>query len=89
MPEQGSRSTIMLLHQGAPKSFFKALFVGISLGIALRNTKMSKAVPDGLKPQECERGSSRVQPPILYIPKKNELQEAGGGTASVKLPLPT
>ena len=50
---------------------------------------MSKAVPDGLKPQECEQGSGRVKPPIPYIPEKDELQEAVESTASIKLTLPT
>jgi hypothetical protein len=50
---------------------------------------MSKAVPDGLKPQECEQGSSRVKLPILYIPEKDELQEAVESTASIKLTPPT
>jgi hypothetical protein len=50
---------------------------------------MSKAVLDGLMPQECERGSGRVKWPIPYIPEKGELQEAVETTASIKLILPT
>jgi len=50
---------------------------------------LSKAVPDGLKPQKCERGSGRVKPPIPYIPEKDELQEAVESTALIKLTLPT
>ncbi len=50
---------------------------------------MSKAVPKGLKPQECERGSSGVKPPIPYIPEKDDLQEAIESNASIKLTLPT
>jgi hypothetical protein len=65
-----------LFQQSAPKIFYKALFVGTPLGIALRNLKMSKAVPDGLKPQECEHRSGREKLPIAYIPEKDELQEA-------------
>jgi hypothetical protein len=79
----------MSFHRCAPKSFYKAFFVGTPLGIALRNIKMSKAVPDGLKPQECEQGNSRVKPPIPYIPEKDELQEAVESMASIKLTLPT
>eukprot|EP00804_Cyclotella_cryptica_P027692 CCRYP_010292-RA/>CCRYP_010292-RA protein AED:0.22 eAED:0.57 QI:0/0/0/1/1/1/2/0/395 len=79
----------MLSRTSAPKSFFKALFVGTPLGRALDNLKMSKAVPDGLKPQECERGSGRVKPPIPYIPEKDDLQEAVESTATIKLTLPT
>ena len=65
------------------------MFLGTPLDIALRNTKISKAVPEGLKPQECKRGSFRVKPPIPYIPEKDELQEAVESTASIKLTLPT
>ena len=50
---------------------------------------MSKAVLDGLKPQECKQGSGRVKPPILYIPEKDELQVAVESTASIKLTLQT
>jgi hypothetical protein len=67
-------------------SFFKASFVGTPLGIALRNTKMSKA---GLEPQECKQGSSQVKLPIPYISEKDELQEAVESTVLIKLTLPT
>ena len=50
---------------------------------------MSEAVPEGLKPQECERGSGRVKPPIPYIPEKDDLKEAVDSSASIKLTLPT
>eukprot|EP00804_Cyclotella_cryptica_P029968 CCRYP_013430-RA/>CCRYP_013430-RA protein AED:0.37 eAED:0.41 QI:0/-1/0/1/-1/1/1/0/173 len=50
---------------------------------------MSKAVPDGLKLQECERGCGQVKPPIPYIPEKDDLQEAVESTALIKLTLPT
>jgi hypothetical protein len=42
------------------------------------NTKMSKAIMDGLK-------SHRVKPSIPYIPEKDELQEAVESTALIKL----
>ena len=48
---------------------------------------LSKAVPKGLKPQECERGSGCIKPPTPYIPEKDELQEAESGTSTVKLLL--
>jgi hypothetical protein len=50
---------------------------------------MSKAVLDGLKPQECKRGSCWVKPPIPFIPEKDELQEAVETTTSINLTLPT
>ncbi len=74
---------------GAPKNSFEALFVGTPLGKTLENPKMSKAVPEGLKPQECERGSGLVRPPIPYIPEKDDLNEAGESSTTIKLTLPT
>ncbi len=71
-------------HTSAPKSSFKALFVGTPLGNILENLKMSKAVPEGFKPQECERRGSRVRPPIPYIPEKEDLNEAGESSATIK-----
>jgi hypothetical protein len=34
-----------------------------------------KSVPDGLKPQECERSKLREPPPVPYMPMKDEVQE--------------
>ena len=65
------------------------MFVWTPLGKALENLKMSKAVQEGLKPQECERGSGRVRPPIPYIPEKDDLNEAGESSTTIKLPLST
>ena len=50
---------------------------------------MNKAVPEGLNPQECERRSGRVKPPIPYIPEKDDLNEAVESSTSIKLTLPT
>ena len=36
----------------------------------------NKAVPEGLKDQECERGSRKKRPPIPYVPVVDEVQEA-------------
>ena len=72
-----------------PKELFQGFFVGTPLSIALRNLKMSKAVPDRLKPQDCKRGNGQVKPPIPYIQEKDKLQEAVESTASIKLTLPT
>ncbi len=72
-----------------PQSFFKALFIETKLGETLKKMTLSKAVPEGLKPQECECGSGRNKPPIPYIPEKDELQEAvESGTSMIKLTLP-
>jgi hypothetical protein len=85
-----SRPTRIKLHKlEAPKSFFKAIFIGTPLGKALKRMTLSKAVPDGLKPQECEQGSCHAKLPIPYIPEKGKLQEAVDTTAnSIKLTLP-
>ena len=49
----------------------------------------AKVAPEGLKPQECERNTSRSRPPIPYIPEKDFIQEAVDSSAStLKLMLP-
>jgi hypothetical protein len=37
--------------------------------------KSLKSVPEGLKPQECERTKLRESPPVFYVPTKDEVQE--------------
>ena len=47
-----------------------------------------KAVPGGLKPQECEHGSICDKLPIPYIQEKDEPQEAVKTcTSTIKLML--
>jgi hypothetical protein len=36
---------------------------------------MSKMVPSGLKPRECERIKLRKPPPVPYVPEKDEVQD--------------
>jgi hypothetical protein len=36
---------------------------------------ISKMVPEGLKPQECERVKLREPPPVPYVPEKDEVQD--------------
>ncbi len=36
---------------------------------------LSKSVPEGLNPRECERTKLREPPPAPYIPKKDKVQE--------------
>ncbi len=36
---------------------------------------MSKMVPDGLKPRECEHVKLRELPPVPYVPEKDEVQD--------------
>ncbi len=61
---------------GAPKIFFKALFHNTPLGTALQRMLTTKSIPEGLKPQECERSSGRSKPPVSYIPEKDAAQDA-------------
>jgi hypothetical protein len=50
----------------------------------------SKAVPEGLKNQECKKGNWKKHPPIPYIPIVDEVQEAimKGKEYSYKIKLP-
>ena len=50
----------------------------------------SKAVPEGLKNQECEKGNRKKRPPIPYVPMVDEVQEAvnKGKEYSYKIKLP-
>ena len=36
---------------------------------------LAKAVPEGLKDQECEKGTNPKRPPIAYVPVIDEVQE--------------
>ncbi len=73
-----------------PKSFFKALFLGTKLGQALQKMSANKAVPKGLKNQECEKGNRKKRPPIPYVPVVDVVQEAvsKGKEYSYKIKLP-
>ncbi len=77
--------------ESPPKSFFKALFFGTDLGRAIRKMSASKAVPRGLKNQECEKGNHKKRPPIPYVPIVDEVQEAvnKGKEYSYKIYSPT
>jgi hypothetical protein len=59
-----------------PRSRFKHLILtSPSLLQGLRKMSMSKMVPDGLKPQECERVKLRKPPPVPYMPEKDKVQD--------------
>ena len=58
-----------------PKSTFKALIVNSALRHKLTRMSNSKAVPEGLKDQECEKGSRARRPPIPYVPVIDPVQE--------------
>jgi hypothetical protein len=65
----------MVLNE-APHSSFKKLIVLMSLLLqGLHMMSLEKSVPEGLKPQECERTKLREPPPVPYVPVKDEVQE--------------
>ena len=72
------------------KSFLKFLFLGTKLGQALRKMSAYKAVPEGLKNQEYEKGNCKKWPPIPYVPIVDEVQEAvaKGKEISYKIKVP-
>ena len=75
-----------------PRSSYKALFQGTKLGEALKRVSLSKAVPEGLKSVECERGIGGKNSPIRYIPEQDPIQEAletKHQPTSFKLSLPS
>ena len=64
--------------------FYQDPFHWDSLGTFLEKMMPSKAVPNGLKPQECEQGSGHNKPPILYISEKVELQKQVDSSANTE-----
>jgi hypothetical protein len=76
--------------EGPLKSFFKSFFLGTKLGQALQVMSTSKAVPEGLKNQESEKGNRKKCSPIPYMPMVGEVQEAitKGKEFSYKIKLP-
>jgi hypothetical protein len=72
------------------KSFFRSFFLGTKLGQAPQLMSMSKAVPKGLKNQECKKGNRKKRPPIPYVPVVDEVQEAitKGKEYSYKIKFP-
>jgi hypothetical protein len=60
----------------APYLFFKNLIVSTPLLLqGLHRMSLLKSVPEGLKPQECDRTKLHEPPPVPYIPSKDEVQE--------------
>ncbi len=87
---QASSTPYQKFLESPPKSFFKSLILGTNLGWALQKMSTSKAVPEGLKNQECEKGNCKKQPPIPYVLTVDEVQEAvnKGKEYSYKIKLP-
>ena len=72
------------------QELFKSYFLGTKLGQALQAMSTNKAVPEGLKNQECEKGNRKKRPPIPYVTVVDEVQEAvsKGKDFSYKIKLP-
>jgi hypothetical protein len=47
--------------------------------------KSLKSVPEGLKPQECERTKLPEHPPVPYVPTKDEVQEEVAKLRNLKI----
>jgi hypothetical protein len=65
------------------KTFFKVFFANTPLGATLIKMSTAKFIPEGLKPQECER-DGRIKLPIAYIPEKDTV-EGQGRTLKIKV----
>jgi hypothetical protein len=85
-----SSSPYQKFMESLPKSSFKSLSLVTNLDQALQAMSTSKAVPEGLKNQECEKGNWKKHPPIPYIAVVDEVQEsvAKGKEFSYKIKLP-
>ncbi len=46
---------------------------------------LAKSVPEGLKPQECERTKLCEPPPVPYVPTKDEVQEEVAKLRNLKI----
>ena len=74
-----------------PRSSYKKLFIGTSLGEKLQAMSSVKAIPEGLKWVECKRGVGGKNSPIRYIPEQDPVQDAlakDKKTTYFKLTLP-
>jgi hypothetical protein len=59
-----------------PRSLFKRLIVSTpGLLRGLHTTSLAKSAPEGLNPQKCEQTKLQEPPPVLYISKKDKVQE--------------
>ena len=72
-PDEYDNPLLQFLHM-PPKSNFKSLLT-TSLRQKLIAMSNSKAVPEGLKDQECKKGSRAKRPPIPYVPVINPVQD--------------
>ena len=59
----------------SPKLNFNSNFLTTSLQQKLIRMSLAKAIPKGLKDQECKKGSRAKHPPVPYVPAVNPVQD--------------
>jgi hypothetical protein len=68
-----------------PRSTFKKLIVSTpGLIQGLHTMSLSKSVPEGLNPRECERTKFRKPLPVPFIPRKTRSRKKSPSYASYK-----
>ncbi len=74
--KQHTRTDFQRFISETPRSSFKKLILSTPklLG-GLHTMSLSKSVPEGLNPCECERTKLCKPPPFPYIPEKDKVQE--------------
>jgi hypothetical protein len=74
--ELHTRTKFLHFLNQAPRSSFKKLIDSMpTLLRGLHTMSIFKSVPEGLKPQDCERIKLRVPPPVPYVPTKDKVQD--------------
>ncbi len=68
-------SFLWFVTQALRSNFKQLIVICPTLLQGLREMSMLKMVPEGLKPQECERVKLREPPPVPYKPKKDKVQD--------------
>jgi hypothetical protein len=70
-----------------PKSSFKSLLIVTSILPKHRKMSLVQQVPEGLKPQEVERGNGKLVAPIPFIPEKLEKLDPDRKVPTIKIEL--
>ncbi len=71
-----TRTKFQLFTSDPPCSYFKKLVVSIPRLLRnLHTMSLAKALPDGLKDDECKKIALHKRPPILNFSKKDCVQE--------------
>ena len=75
------------LRTSPPRSSFKSLLIVTSLLDKANKMSLIQQIPEGLKPQEVERGSGRLDPPIPYVPEKTDELDPDRKVPTIKVEL--